>query len=69
VQQISAARLESREIDPPAGFVQLQIAGIRQAMIVTHTMMMEGKLHGRPTIVDAFVAREGRCEIFRLAKH
>jgi hypothetical protein len=44
VQQIIAAMLESREIDPPAGFVQLQVARLSDAMIVTHTMMMEGDL-------------------------
>ena len=35
--------LESREIDPPARFVQSQIARISQAIIVAHTMTMEGK--------------------------
>ena len=44
VQQIIAAMLESREIDPPAGFVQLQVARLSEAMIVTHTLMMEGDL-------------------------
>src|SRR5271170_3388776 len=44
VQQIIAAMLESREIDPPAGFVQLQVARLSAAMIVSHTMMMEGDL-------------------------
>jgi hypothetical protein len=44
VQQIIAAMLESREIDPPAGFVQLQVARLSDAMVVSHTMMMEGDL-------------------------
>jgi hypothetical protein len=44
VQQIIAAMPESREIDPPAGFVQLQVARLSDAMIVGHTMMMEGDL-------------------------
>jgi hypothetical protein len=44
VQQIIASMLESREIDPPAGFVQLQAARSSEAMIVTHTMMMQGDL-------------------------
>jgi hypothetical protein len=35
--------LESREIDPPARFVRSQIARISQAIIVAHTMTMEGK--------------------------
>jgi hypothetical protein len=43
-QQIIAAMLESREIDPPAGFVQLQVARLSEAMIVTRTMMMEDDL-------------------------
>jgi hypothetical protein len=43
-QQIIAAMLESREIDPPAGFVQLQVHRLSAAMIVSHTMMMEGDL-------------------------
>ena len=36
--------LESREVEPPAGFVQLQVARLSAAMIVSHTMMMEGDL-------------------------
>jgi hypothetical protein len=39
IRQILAAMLESREIDPPAGFVQLQIARLNEAMIVARTMM------------------------------
>jgi hypothetical protein len=35
--------LESREIDPPARFVRSQIARISLAIIVAHTMTMEGK--------------------------
>ena len=44
VQQIIAETLASREIDPPAGFVQFQIARLSEAMIVARTMMMEGNL-------------------------
>src|ERR1700678_3049963 len=44
VKQITAAMPESREIDPPAGFVQLQVARLGEAMIVTRTIMMEGDL-------------------------
>ena len=36
--------LERREIDPPAGFVQLQIGRLGDAMMVAHTAMMEGDL-------------------------
>jgi hypothetical protein len=44
VRQIIAEMLASREIDPPAGFVQLQIARLNEAMIVARTMMMQGNL-------------------------
>jgi len=39
VRQIIAEILACREIDPPAGFVQLQIARLSEAMIVARTMM------------------------------
>ena len=51
VQQIIAAMLESREIDPPAGFVQLQVARLSAAMIVSHTMMMEGDLQAVDRVI------------------
>jgi hypothetical protein len=38
IRQILAGMLESREIDPPAGFVQPQIARLGEAMIVARTM-------------------------------
>ena len=38
IRRIIAKMLESREIDPPAGFVQLQIARLSEAMIVGRTM-------------------------------
>src|SRR5271170_8357886 len=44
IRRIIAEMLESREIDPPAGFVQLQIARLSEAMIVARTMMMQGNL-------------------------
>jgi hypothetical protein len=52
VEQLTAPRarriitemLASREIDPPAGFVQLQVARLSEAMIVARTMMMQGNL-------------------------
>ena len=44
VRQIIAEMLASREIDPPAGLVQLQIGRLSEAMIVAHTMMMQGNL-------------------------
>ena len=44
VRQIIVEMLASRDIDQPAGFVQLQIAWLSEAMIVARTMMMEGNL-------------------------
>jgi len=51
IRQILAAMLESREIDPPAGFVQLQIARLSEAMIVARTMMMEGDLYAMDRLI------------------
>src|SRR6202041_1129635 len=51
MRQILAAMLESREIDPPAGFVQLQIARLSEAMIVARTMMMEGNLQAMDRLI------------------
>jgi hypothetical protein len=36
--------LDRREIDPPAGFVQLQIGRLSDAMMVAHSAMMEGNM-------------------------
>jgi hypothetical protein len=44
VRQIIAEMLESREIEPPAGYVQLQIARLGEAMVVAHTLMLDGKI-------------------------
>jgi len=52
IRQILAAMLESREIDPPAGFVQLQIARLSEAMIVARTMIMEGDLHAMDRLLE-----------------
>src|ERR1700733_11465313 len=43
---------ESREIDPPAGFVQSQIARINQAIIVAHTMTMKGKFQAIDRVLE-----------------
>jgi hypothetical protein len=51
IRQIIAQMLESREIDPPAGFVQIQIARISEAMIVARTMMMEGDLQAMDRLI------------------
>jgi hypothetical protein len=51
VRQIIAEMLAKREVDPPAGFVQLQIARLSNAMQVAHTMMMEGDLQAMDRVI------------------
>jgi hypothetical protein len=51
VRQIIAEMLASREIDPPAGFVQLQIARLSEAMIVARTMIMQGNLQAMDRLI------------------
>jgi hypothetical protein len=52
VRQIIAEMLTKREVDPPAGFVQLQIARLSDAMTVAHTMMMEGDLKAMDRVIN-----------------
>jgi hypothetical protein len=52
VRQFIAGMLEKRELDPPAGFVQLQIARLSEAMIVARTMMMEGDLQAMDRMIE-----------------
>jgi hypothetical protein len=51
VRQIIGEMLVRREVDPPAGFVQLQIARLSDAMSVAHTLMMEGDLQAMDRLV------------------
>jgi len=51
VRQIIAEMLAKREVDPPAGFVQLQIARLGDAMQVAHTLMMEGDLKAMDRVI------------------
>jgi hypothetical protein len=51
VRQIIAEMLDAREVDPAAGFVQLQIARIGNAMVVAHTMMLEGDLQAMDRMI------------------
>jgi hypothetical protein len=44
VRQIIAEMLAKRELDPAAGYVQIQIARLNEAMIVAHDMMTGGDL-------------------------
>jgi hypothetical protein len=50
-RQIIAEMLAKREVDPPAGFVQLQIARLSDAMMVAHTRMMEGDLKAMDRLI------------------
>ena len=51
VRQILAEMLEKREVDPPSGYVQLQIARVGEAMVVAHTMMMQGDLQAMDRLI------------------
>src|SRR5271168_2868970 len=51
VRQIIAEMLEKREVDPPSGYVQLQIARVGEAMVVAHTMMMQGDLQAMDRLI------------------
>jgi hypothetical protein len=51
IRRIIQEMLASREIDPPAGFVQLQIARLSEAMIAARTMMMEGDLQAMDRLI------------------
>ena len=68
VRQIIAEMLASREVDPPAGFVQLQIARLSDAMRIAHTMMMEGDLQALDRVIKLTAELDryhgfGRAEI------
>jgi len=43
-REVVQEMLERREVDPPAGFVQLQIGRLSDAMMVAHAAMMEGNM-------------------------
>ena len=43
--------LDRREIDPPAGFVELQVGRLSDAMMVAHAAMMEGNLQALDRLV------------------
>src|SRR5277367_2055984 len=58
VRQIIAGMLANRAIDPPAGFVQFQIARLSEAMIVARAMMMEGNLQA----VDRWITLMGELD-------
>ncbi len=61
VRQVIADVLAKREVDPPAGFLPLQIARLGDATVVAHTMTMEGDVQAtglqRRALVSAFAAR------------
>jgi hypothetical protein len=43
-REVVQEMLERREVDPPAGFAQLQIGRLGDAMMVAYAAMMEGNL-------------------------
>jgi hypothetical protein len=51
IRRIIQEMLASREVDPAAGFAQLQIARLSEAMIVARTMMMEGDLQAMDRLI------------------
>ena len=51
IRRIIAEMLASREIDPAARFVNLQIARISEAIIVARTLMMEGDLQAMDRLI------------------
>ena len=51
IRRIIQDMLTSREIDPAAGFAQLQIARLSEAMIVARTLMMEGDLQAMDRLI------------------
>jgi hypothetical protein len=51
IRRIIAEMLASREMDPAAGFVRLEIARLSEAMIVARTMMMEGDLQAMDRLI------------------
>jgi hypothetical protein len=58
VRQIIAEMLAKRELDPAAGFVQIQIARLNEAMIVAHDMMTGGDL----AAMDRFIKLAGELD-------
>ena len=51
VRQVIAEMLEKREVDPPSGYVQLQIARVGEAMVVAHTIMLQGDLQALDRLI------------------
>ena len=51
VRQIIAEMLASRAVDPPDGFVPLQIARLGDAMRIAHAKMMEGDLQALDRLI------------------
>ena len=63
--QFTAEILPTRDVDPPAGFVPLQIARLGDAMRIAHTKTREGDLQAKDRVVklvgerDAITASAG----------
>jgi hypothetical protein len=58
VRELIQQTLDRREIDPPAGFVQLQVGRLSDAMMVAHSAMMEGNMQA----LDRFVRIVGELD-------
>jgi hypothetical protein len=58
VWRIIAEMLPNREIDPPAGFVQFQIARLSEAIIIARAMMMMGNLQA----MDRWITLMGQLD-------
>ena len=68
IRRIIAEMLESREIDPPAGFVQLQIARLSEAMIVARTMTRRAMSARWVGGSNSTVAMASRSRCFRFPR-
>ena len=51
VRPIIAEMLAEQEVDPPAGFVRLQIARVGDATVVARAMMMEGDIQAMDRLI------------------
>ena len=66
-REVVQEMLERREVDPPAGFVQLQIGRLGDAMMVAHAAMMEGDMQALDRVLR-IVGELDRYHGFRCEK-
>ena len=65
-REVVQEMLARREVDPPAGFVQLQIGRLSDAMMVAHAAMMEGNMQALDRVLR-IVGELDRYHGFRAA--